>query len=289
MSDRHSPGSRACPSRLCSIRRGTTMRISTSGCLNLLLLACLAGPVAAQDGADLMARGIAASKALDPRAAATAFEAILAGDSLDAEANWRAALALVDIGKQTPDNVKSRVRDSLYRVAERYARRAVRLVPEDADAHFTLAMAVGYAAFAVPIRQRVHHAEEVRTEALRALQLDPSHDGAMHVLGRWHADIKRLSGFELFVAKTFLDARIFASASWPEAVRWLEAAVQHRPDFIFHRIDLALAYIDRKRYADARVQLAVIPTLPIQDVLDPVYRAQAAYWSARIANKRDGD
>lgn len=265
------------------------MRISTSGCLDLLLLACLAAPAAGQDGADLMARGIAASRALDPRTAATDFEAVLARDSLHPEANWRAALALVDIGKQTPDNVKSRVRDSLYRVAERYARRAIRLVPDDADAHFAMAMAVGYSAMAVPIRQRVHHAEEVRTEALRALQLDPAHDGAMHVLGRWHADIKRLSGFELFVAKNFLDAKVFASASWPDAVRWLETAVQHRPDFIFHRIDLALVYIDRKRYGDARVQLAVIPTLPIQDVLDPVYSALAESLRARIATKRDGD
>jgi tetratricopeptide (TPR) repeat protein len=265
------------------------MRILTSSCLDLLLLACLAAPAAGQDSADLMARGIAASAALDPRAAATLFEAVLARDSLHAEANWRAALALVDIGKQTPDNVKSPARDSLYRLADRYARRAIRLAPDDADAHFTLAMAAGMTALSVGIRQQVRYAIEVREEALRALQIDPKHDGALHVLGRWNAEIKRVSGFELFFAKSFLGGKVFDQASWPEAARLLEAAVDHRPNFIFHRIDLALIYIDMKRYSDARVQLAVIPTLPIQDVLDPVYSAQAAYWRARIANKRDGD
>jgi tetratricopeptide (TPR) repeat protein len=255
----------------------------------MLVLASLTQPLAAQGGGALMARGIAASVALDPRTAAASFEAILSLDSLNAEANWRASLALVDIGKQTPENVKDPVRDSLYRLADRYARRAIRLAPNDADAHFTLAMAAGMTALTVGIHQQVRYAIEVREEALRALQLDPAHDGAMHVIGRWHAEIKRVSGFELFFAKQFLGGKVFDQASWPEAVRWLEAAVRGRPDFIFHRIDLALIYADLKRYADARDQIAVIPTLPTQDVLDPVYRAQAASLAARIAGKRDGD
>jgi tetratricopeptide (TPR) repeat protein len=255
----------------------------------MLVLASLTQPLAAQESGALMARGIAASAALDPRSAATAFEAILSHDSLNAEANWRAALALVDIGKQTPDNVKSPVRDSLYHLADRYARRAARLAPDNADAHFALAMAAGMTALTVGIRQQVRYAIEVREEALRALQIDPAHDGAMHVLGRWHAEIKRVSGFELFFAKSFLGGKVFAEASWPEAVRWLEAAVARRPDFIFHRIDLALIYEDMKRYADARAQVAVIPTLPTLDVLDPVYRTQAASLAGRITNKGGGD
>ena len=66
---------------------------------------------------------------MDPRGTAARYEAILVGDSTNVTANWRAAVALVDIGKQTPDNEKSRARDSLYRRAEVYARRAVRLAP----------------------------------------------------------------------------------------------------------------------------------------------------------------
>ena len=266
------------------------MRMMTSSCLNLMLvLAGLAPAAVAQSGPERMVQGIAASAALDPRSAATAFEAILSRDSLNAEANWRAALALVDIGKQTPETVKSPARDSLFRLADRYARRAIRLAPNDADAHFTLAMAAGMTALTVGIRQQVGYAIEVREEALRALQIDPAHDGAMHVLGRWHAEIKRVSGVELFFAKSFLGGKVFGEASWHEAARLLEASVAHRPSFILHRLDLALVYVDQKRYAAARAQLAVIPTLPTQDVLDPVHRAQAVSLGARIARKRDGD
>ena len=56
---------------------------------------------------------------MHPRETADRYEAVLATDSLNSEANWRAAIARVDIGKQTPDQEKNRVRDSLYRVAER--------------------------------------------------------------------------------------------------------------------------------------------------------------------------
>jgi len=262
----------------------------TSSCLNLMLvLAGLAPAVVAQSGPERMAQGIAASAALDPRAAVVVFEAILSRDSLNAEANWRAALALVDICKQIPAEVKDPVRDSLYAVAERYARRAVRLAPDLANGRFALAMALGESALTKSIREQVNHALEIRTEGLRALELDPAHDGAMHVLGRWHAEIKRHAGIELFFAKRFLGGKVFDEASWPEAVRLLEAAVAWRPSFIFHRFDLALVYVDLKRYSDARAQLAVIPTLPTQDVLDPLYRIQAAQLRARIANKRDGD
>src|SRR5262245_36749764 len=98
----------------------------------LLLAVCLPARLSAQGD-------------MHPRATADHYEAILGGDSLNSEANWRAAIALVDIGKQTPDKEKNRARDSLYRVAEMYARRAVRQAPQDAGPHFALALALGKA------------------------------------------------------------------------------------------------------------------------------------------------
>lgn len=258
--------------------------------LTMPLVVCLLGPApraAAQSHGDLMARGIAASEALDPRAAAASFEAILARDTLNAEANWRAALALVDIAKQTPASAKSPVRDSLYLVAQGYARRAIRLAPGSADARFALTMALGLWVETLRLMQQVRHVGEIYTDAVRAVELDPTHDGALHVLGRWHADVMRASGFERFMARKFLGAAVMGQASWAEAARLLEGAVSSRPDFIYHRIDLAKAYVDMKRYADARAQLEVIATLPTRDVLDPLYRAEAADLLTRISGKSE--
>ena len=81
----------------------------------------------------------------DLRTALAHYEAALALDSTDYEANWRAAIALLDEGEQIPDSVKSPERDSLYARAERLARRAVAADSMGADGHFALAAAVGRA------------------------------------------------------------------------------------------------------------------------------------------------
>ena len=90
-------------------------------------------PLRAQSVAQQVAAGIAARAARDPAEAVTHFQAALAQDSMNYEANWEAALALIDVGKATPDSVKSPARDSLYALAEVYARRAVAANPADAE------------------------------------------------------------------------------------------------------------------------------------------------------------
>lgn len=244
-------------------------------------------PLAAQDGngrGALMAKGISAG-AMQPREAAEAFAAVLALDSLDAEAHWRLAIALADLGKRTPDDRKDPVRDSLYRAAEQHARRAVELAPDDADARFALAFAVGKAALTKGRRERVKYAIEIREQALRALELNPRQDGALHVLGRWHAEIERLSNIEEFFAKRFLGAKVFGEASWEQASASLERAIEIRPDYVYHRLGYAEILVDMKRFADARAQLDAIPGLPDTDAMDPEWRRQAEALRARIARR----
>lgn len=253
----------------------------------LCILAALpGGPAAAQAAAGPLALGIAAAEARDPAAALRHFEAALAADSTDYEANWRAAIAAVDIGKQTPDSVKSPERDRLYALAERYAHRAVRANLMGADGHFALAVAIGQASLTKSAKERVQRAGEIRVEALKALELDPRHDGAWHVLGRWHAEIMRLSGIERFFAKNFLGGTVFNKASWAEAERALARAVELRPSHIYHRLDLAEVYLDQRKYTQAESHLRAIAGLPLADVMDPQYKRDAAAHLARLPAAR---
>jgi tetratricopeptide (TPR) repeat protein len=251
-----------------------------------MLLLSLASPLAAQSAPRHLALGIAAYDARDPAAAAEQFRTALADDSLAYEANWRLALALVDIGKQIPDSVKSPARDSLYALAERHAGRAVAREPAAAEGHFALALAIGRGSLSKSKEERIRRATEIRTEALAAIELDPGHDGAFHVLGRWNAEIMRLSGFSRFFARSFLGAGIFKYASWQAAIENLERAVQLDPSRIYHHLDLAQVYIDRKRISEARAELEKVDTLPLRDVLDSAYKADAAVLLAKIANQR---
>jgi tetratricopeptide (TPR) repeat protein len=214
------------------------------------------------------------------------YDAALALDSASYEANWRAAIALLDQGEQIPDSVKSPARDSLYARAERLARRAVAADSTRADGHFALAAAVGRASLTMGRKERIRRARLIRDEARRTLELDPRHDGAYHILGRWNAEIMRLSGLSRFFAKNLLGAGIFREASWEGAVSNMERAVALDPGRIYHRLELAQIYVDRKRWDDARAELAQVAVLPDREIMDGVYRRQAEALAASIARKR---
>lgn len=234
---------------------------------------------------ELNRAGVVAMDGRDPAAALAYFENALAVDSTNAEANWRAALALVDMATAIPAESKSLRRDSMLVRAERMARRAIAGDSPIADPHFVLAFALGERALGRGRSERLRVAKEVRDLAVEALRLDPNHAGAHHVLGRWHAEAMRLSGVSRFLARTLLGGGILGEASWEEAIRHLEAAVASRPAWIYHRLDLARVYLDRDRYEDARKQLEMIDTLPLGDLKDPQYKEVAADLLRRMRDR----
>jgi tetratricopeptide (TPR) repeat protein len=189
-------------------------------------------------------------------------------DTLGYEAHWREAIVLVDQGN--------------YARAEWHAAQAVAENPLGADGHFALALAIGHASLTKSREERIRRATEIRTEALAAIELDPRHDGAYHILGRWNAEIMRLSGLSRFFARSFLGADVFKYASWEGAIDNLERAVGLDPTRIYHRLDLAEVYLDRKRFEEARVELERISSLPERDPLDAAHKARAAALLDRI-------
>jgi len=76
-------------------------------------------------------------------------------------------------------------------------------------------------------------------------------------------------------------------ATWDAAVMHLERAVALNPQHIYHRLELAEVYADIGQYSKAREQLAIIPTLPIRDVLDAQYKEDAAALLVDIKNEKD--
>ncbi len=245
-----------------------------------------ASPLIAQQTTDRVALGIAASEARDLGAALRHFEAALKQDSLSYEANCRAALTLGLMGDLYPMKAKSAARDSLYTRAERYAWRAVAANPNGADGHFALAASLGRAALLVGPEEKVRRAILIRNEALRTLTLNPRHDGAYHILGRWNAEIMRLSGVQRFFARPFLGARVFNEASWPRAISYMRKAVELSPGRIYHHLALADIYIDQNQLQEAETHLRVVDSVPPREALATNYRQQAASLRQRLAKRR---
>jgi tetratricopeptide (TPR) repeat protein len=237
----------------------------------------------AQGVADHVAMGMAANEAHDLRMALQHFQAALDQDSSSYDANWRGALILLDLSEQIPDSSQGTERDSLYSLAERYATRAVAANPQGADGHFALAAAMGRASLALGTEERIRRAGIIRKEALRTIELNPRHDGAYHILGRWNAEIMRLSGISRFFARNFLSAGVFKEASWKQAIANMQKAVELDPGRIYHHLELARIYSDRKRLTDAEIQLRAVDSLPAREVMDSMYKRQGAELRRHLA------
>jgi len=226
---------------------------------------------------------------MHPDVALRHYQAALAIDSLSYEANWKAARAIADIAKQiqgNDDSLKHR-RDSLYSVGRTYAERAIRADSTRANGHYALSMVLGRLSRTKGSKERVRYAKIIFDEATRAVQIDSNHDNAHHVLGAWHAEVKRLSGLQRFFAKALFGGGFMSVANWDDAVRHLARAVAIAPSHIYHRLELAEVYTDLGRYSKAREQLRVIATLPNVDVLDAQYKEDAAALLKDIQNEKD--
>jgi tetratricopeptide (TPR) repeat protein len=239
----------------------------------LLTVALLPGRSAAQSAAEHIALGDKDHAAMNAPGALQHYETAIKADPKAYEALYKAAREAVDVGEF---NASAEERDRLYSMAELYARRAVEANPADAEGHFHLARSLGRKALSLGARDRVKYAGDVRTHALEALKLNPKHPGALHVMGMWNYNVMRLSGMSRFMAKTFLGGRVFDSANWEEAQRYMEESVASEPNRLVHRLDLARVYAARGDKERARAQFEATMRGTATDFNDRHFQRQAS-------------
>ena len=235
----------------------------------MLLAASMAG---AQTAADHIALGDKEYVAMNAPAALEHFNEAIKLDPKNYEALWKASRSAVDLGSYERDDDK---RAAYFKTAEQDARQAVAANPGDAEGHFNLARALGKYALTQGPKSRVKYAGDVRTQALECLKIDPKHAGCLHVMGMWNAEVMRLNGFTRAIAKNFLGGKIFDSANWAEAKRYMEESVAAEPDRIVHHVDLAGVYRDTHDKAKAKAEWQAAMKLPNRDYNDRHYKAEA--------------
>ena len=239
---------------------------------SIVALVLGASAAAAQSPAEHIALGDSSYARFKPDEALPHYVAAIGADSSNYEALWKAARSEIDLAEVERDAAR---RDRHSKSGEALSRRAIRVNPQDAEAHFHLARALGRRALSVGVRDRIKFATEVRAEALEALRHNANHPGALHVMGVWNAEVMRINGVSRFLAKNVLGGRVFGEASWDNAVSYMERAVAVDPDRIVHRLDLAKIYADLGDKAKARAQLELVVRGRQIDFSDPAYQREA--------------
>jgi tetratricopeptide (TPR) repeat protein len=141
------------------------------------------------------------------------------------------------------------------------AREAVRLGPDSAAAHMWLAIALGRLSLREGPRARLALGREIKAEADRALSLDPGRAGAWHVLGEWNRRLASLNAVERLAARALLGG-VPRGASFENAERAFQKAIELEPGFIHHHVAYARLLRQRKRHAEARTELEKALGLP---------------------------
>ncbi len=235
-------------------------------------LAMSASVATAQSAVEHISLGDQLHTEMKPAEALVHYEAAVKTDSTNYEAQWKLSRNAADVAEFDTDKGKQ---SQLYGEAEKAARAAIRLNPSDAEGHFYLARAIGRQALTKGVSERVKYAGIVHDEAEAALKANPNHPGALHALGRWNAEIMRLSGFQRFMAKNFLGGRVFNQANWDNARKDLEKAVELDPNRLTHHLDLGEVYKDMGDKEKAKQQFEAVINGKATDYNDKFYKQQA--------------
>jgi tetratricopeptide (TPR) repeat protein len=237
--------------------------------VGMVLVASVAG---AQTAADHIALGDKEYVAMNAPAAVAHYQEAIKLDPKSYEALWKASRSAVDLGSYERND---KTREDDFKNAESYARSAVEVNPGDAEGHFHLARSLGKNALTQGPRARIKYATDVRTHALECLKINPKHPGCLHVMGMWNAEVMRLNGFTRLLAKNLLGGKVFSSANWADAKKYMEESVANEPDRIVHHVDLAGVYRDMGEKDKARSEYQAAMKLPNRDYNDRYFKAEA--------------
>jgi tetratricopeptide (TPR) repeat protein len=201
------------------------------------------------------------------------------------EALWKTSRACVDIADVIPatdKDVKQR-QMRLYSDATAYAKKAVAANSNDTWGHFQVSASLGKKLLLLGKKEQIDGSKQVRAEIDKAIELGPNNDLAYHALGRWHRRMAEIGG-----ATRFFGSIIYGSipkGSFQESEKALKKAIELRPDFVNHHLELGKTYVSLEKYGLAAQEFQKAIDLPKTASKDDMLKADALTELAKLKNK----
>ena len=135
----------------------------------------------------------------------------------------------------------------LYEEAAAHAQAAIEAAPDEPEAYFERARALGRLAQFRGIVSSLEIASEVKFNLEKTLELDPEHGGAYYVLALWNLNVPWVAGGRSTQARPLL-----------------EKAIAAEPDMIIFYVSYAEILLDSGDLPAAKQQLQKVLTFPVE-------------------------
>ena len=154
-----------------------------------------------------------------------------------------------------------------------YARKAVHEAPNNADAHVCLSIAYGKMTDFTDNKTKMDYSKIVKSEAEKAVELNPKNDMALLILARWNFDMATLNPILKAIAQTMYGQ--LPPASKDLAMDYFQKAIAAAPEKIIHHAEYAQALEAMGKTKEARVEWLKVKQLKPTDAEDRRYVAEA--------------
>lgn len=210
-------------------------------------------------------------------AAFNKFREVLKKDPRNFYSLWKCSELCSRIGFRQPKKEK---KTDYYEAARLYANMAIKVDPAQADGYYALALAMGRMAQTKSGNEKIKAVKDIRANAEKAVQINPAHARAWHVVGKWHYEVSDLNFMEKAGLKLIYGG--LPPASLKEAIAAYEKARQLEPNFALNNLELAKAYHRDDEDAKAIALLKQIPGMPTRTEDDERIRAEARKLLAKL-------
>jgi tetratricopeptide (TPR) repeat protein len=141
-----------------------------------------------------------------------------------------------------------------------YAKQAVTKGPNLGEAHLAMAIAIGKMTDFVDNRTKMEYSRTIKSEAEKAVQLDPSLDQAYLILARWNFEMTQLNPVLKAIAQMMYGQ--IPAASQSQAIVYFQKAIAAKPDRIETHYEYGDALRRMGKKDESRAQFEKVLQLP---------------------------
>jgi tetratricopeptide (TPR) repeat protein len=154
-----------------------------------------------------------------------------------------------------------------------YAKKAVHAAPDNADAHVCLSIAYGKMTDFVDNKTKMEYSKVIKSEAEKAVELNPKNDQALLILARWNFDMATLNPILKVIAESLYGQ--LPPASKEKAMEYFQRAIAAAPESIIDHAQFAEALESMGKTNEARAEWLKVRQLKPTGAEDRKYVAEA--------------